>query len=251
MLYGSDRRGGGTYGQVGLALLVAGVGLSAVSLLLLRSVPLTALGTSALILSLICFGLERSVPRVSAPMGQLLMEAGRLNIAALIEELGLSARAVYLPSAITGGEPRAFIPTSDALEPGAIRGPLPKRLVVPYENGHGGAGVLVATPGSRAVSLVAGRIGPNPGELEQALTWVLVGELDAVEGVAVSLTEGGAVVRCDRIRAQLPPYVCDDVLGSPVAGIIASVVAEGLARPVVIAREEAHDAGLTVALEAR
>ena len=253
----------GVYTQVGLALLIAGLGLVVVALFLLNSVPLTSLGSAAVILSLIAFGLERSTPRLSPRMSLLLMEAGQDNIAALVEEMGSHSKAFYLPSSMTKDRPRAFIaadaapdfsslPTGPAYRTGGQAGMKAlsqRRLIVHYGSDGHDTGILVATPGSGIASLLEERPGPTPGELEAALSKVLLGELDAARGVIVQGDTPSLTVRLSGVSAEAPALACQELLGSPLASIVASVAAEALDRPVVIVREERHGDSVTIELD--
>jgi len=98
------------YTRAGLGLLVAGslVSLSAYFILLLTW--LTALGICMLILSFILLTLGRTIPKLSPEVSGLLLETGIDNIATIVEELGIRAKAIYLPSSLTSGKPQALIP---------------------------------------------------------------------------------------------------------------------------------------------
>ena len=119
-----------SYTMLGLGLALAGFMLSSASLIILRSTPLTALGFSTIILGATSCALGRSQtpPRAS----ELLQESGAENIAALIEELGLTSKAVYLPSSLTGGKPKALIPLHTNPHPPKPQSLLPKRFIVKY-----------------------------------------------------------------------------------------------------------------------
>ena len=81
------------YVWTGLGLLVAGslVFLSSYFILLLTW--LTALGISMLILSFILLNLGRTIPKLSPEISTLLLETGTDNIATIVEELGIRAKA--------------------------------------------------------------------------------------------------------------------------------------------------------------
>jgi hypothetical protein len=52
-------------------------------------------GISGVILGVVSLALGRSLPRISPEASLMLLEAGSDNIAILVEELGLRARAIY------------------------------------------------------------------------------------------------------------------------------------------------------------
>jgi len=132
------------YTWAGLGLLITGllVALSAYFIFLLTW--LTALGISMLILAVILLVLGRTVPRLSPEVSSLLLETGIDNISALIEELGIKAKAIYLPSSLTGGRPQALIPlhANPSLPP--ITKALPQRLIVQYGASPDDIGLLSA-----------------------------------------------------------------------------------------------------------
>ena len=234
---------------MGLALLIVGLGLVVVALFFLNSVPLTSLGTAAVILSLIAFGLERSTPRLSPRMSLLLMEAGQDNIAALVEEIGSHTKAFYLPSSMTKDRPRAFIAVDSVPDFSSAKAFSQRRLIVHYGSASHDTGILVATPGSGIAALLEGRPGSTPEELEAALSKVLLGELDVARGVIVQSDATRLIVRLSGVSAEAPALACHELLGSPLASIVASVAAEALDRPVVIVREERHGDSVTIELD--
>lgn len=67
---------------------------------MLTSVPLTALGLATAILGGVSLALGRSMPRLPPEAVPYLLEAGVENMATLLEELGLTCRALYLPSSL-------------------------------------------------------------------------------------------------------------------------------------------------------
>ena len=96
------------YSYLAIVLLISGAAFAPISYLLLDSIPLTALAGSMLILGAVCLSLARSIPKVSPETGRMFLETGMENIAALVEELGLRSKAVYLPSSLASdGRPQA------------------------------------------------------------------------------------------------------------------------------------------------
>lgn len=232
-----DRDPHSVYVQLGFALLIMGSGLVAVAMLLLDSIPLAALGSATVILSVVCFGLERSIPGVSVPMGILLMEAGQHNIAALAEELGATQRALYLPSSMTTCGARALLPLGPAPDFSRMRLLGQDRLITHYGATDQDVGVLVVTPGSVAVLRLESRPGPEPQQLEIALSNLLIGELNAARSISVSASQDRLLVHLTGAIIGTPLFASHQLLGSPVASIVASVTAEALGKPVTIVRE--------------
>ena len=86
------------YYLTGAGLLVCGILIALVSFFILHITWLTALGVSMLILSFISLMLGRTIPRISPEVSSLLLETSINNMAALLEEIGITSKAYYLPS---------------------------------------------------------------------------------------------------------------------------------------------------------
>jgi hypothetical protein len=191
-----------------------------------------------LILSFILIALGRSLPKLPPEVCRLLLETGRDNIEALIEELGIKSKAIYLPSSLTGDQPRAFIPLRSNPEKPVINHALPRRLIVRYGAHPEDMGLLVSTIGSMAIKMIDQLPGANSLEIEPALTALLAGKLGIAESVLV--TENGKTIN---IEISKPDIKYDAgwssrCLGGPLASIAASVVAEAWNQPVMITQEE-------------
>lgn len=227
------------YSQLGLALLLAGLGLMPTAYLLLRSIPIIALGISLVVLGATSLVLGRTRPRIPPELSSLLMETGLENVNSLLEELGLKAKGAYLPSHLTGGKPRAIIPLhSNPLYP-TIAGPLQQRLIVSFGPDPEDIGLMTTTPGSCIAGMLETRPGSTSDEIATALTTILAGSLDLATGVAVRLEESKATVRVSNPRlVESRNSWAERSLGSPTASIVASVLAEALGKPVVIQSEE-------------
>ncbi|MEA3253661.1 MAG: hypothetical protein U9Q17_01790 [Chloroflexota bacterium] len=226
------------YSQLGLGLLLAGLGLIPTAYSLLRSVPLIALGLSLLILGATCLVLGKTRPRISPEVSNLLMETSLENLGALLEELGLKSKGIYLPSVLAGGKPRAVIPLRSNPHPPDISHPLPNRLIVSCGLDPDDMGIMVTTPGSEIISMLQSKPGPSPDEIASALTSVLMGTLDLASSVNISLDNQTATIRVGHpnIRNKRNSWA-ERSLGSPIASIAASVLAEALETPVIVDSE--------------
>ena len=98
------------YSTLASGLMLTGVLLSALAFVILRSVPLTALGISTVIVGAVSFAIAKGQPKIPPQASAILLQSGVENISALVEEIGLKSKAVYLPSSITGDKPKAIIP---------------------------------------------------------------------------------------------------------------------------------------------
>ena len=230
------------YNLLGLGLALTGGGFAIVSYLILDSTPLTALGVSMIILGAICLTLGRTRPRMSPEVSAVLLETGLENTAAIVEELGLRSKAIYLPSSLTGRRPQALIPLHSNPKPVRITEALPRRLIARHGPDPEDIGILVTTPGSAILSMLGSKPGPSAEELEGAITSVLVGMLDVADGARVNMVEGKVIIEVPNPRLEYRNIWFYQCLGSPLASIVASLACEALDKPLTIERE-AHEKG--------
>ena len=231
-------RNANPYTWTGVGLLILGFLITAVALLIFDLTWLTALGLATLIIALLLLALARSVPRLPPEFGRLLLEAGIDNIASVVEELGIREKAVYLPSSLAGGRPRALLPlaSNDGTE-WQIKS-LPQRFIVRYGAAPEEVGLLVSTTGTVAVAMLTLTPGPEVVEIEAALKSLLVGTLGVAGGIKVMSLNDGLRVEIDRPSVSQPDSWGCQLLGGPLASVSAAVVAESKSRPVTITREE-------------
>jgi hypothetical protein len=166
----------------------------------------------------------------------MLLKTGMENTAALLEELGLKKKALYLPSSTGDGHPQAIIP----LEGGnskLIQGKTPGRLIVRYGAAPDDMAIAITTPGSMINELLKTTPGPTPEEIECAASYILIGMLDLADSVTVSLSEAqvDVLVRGARLHYEETWYY--RCLGSPIASIVAAICSEALGKPVRIGEE--------------
>jgi hypothetical protein len=210
---------------------------------------LTALGISLIILGIVCLGLARTRPEISPEASAMLLQVGIENISALVEELGLRSKAIYLPSSKTSGQPQALIPLHSNPSLPEIRAPLPKRLIAKYGPNPEDTGILVTTPGSATVAMLESKPGPTSGEIESALSHILVGMFDLANSVTVGMAENRVTVEITNQRMEYTHMLVYEYLGTPLASIVASVVAEALDKPVMVLTEQRQKGKTLIELE--
>jgi hypothetical protein len=225
------------YAHIAWGLLLVGVLAAPVFFFVANSVPLTALALSAVLLGTIALFLDRSLPHVPPRAAQLLLESGLANLSGLVEETGVGAPAVYLPSTLTEGQPRALIPLSSHDQRPTVSHINSQRLIVEFGPHPDDVGLLVNTPGGGALSFLDEGIGSTSAELESALTKLLVGAFDIARSVQVNQENGFVTVRVGGIRLSTGSLWVHKILGTPVASVAAAVVAEGRKAPVVVESE--------------
>jgi len=245
----NDDRDRQWYRTLGIGLVVAGAGLALVSFFIIDAVALVALGLSMTILGTISLVLNRTCPDTPQGIALLLMETGLDNTASLIEELGLTSRAIYLPSSRAGGKPQALIPLDLNGTTPSINNPLPRRLIVKYGNAPEDIGLMVATPGSAAISMFQSKPPATAAGVESALSFLLVAAIDAARGVKVFDNNGKFTIVISGSRVPQRNTRLQDCLGSPLASIAATTTSEALDSPVIIKEERLSKGRLQIDLE--
>jgi uncharacterized membrane protein len=225
------------YLRLGLVLALSGAVLAPVFYFVVGSVPLAALALSTIILGLVSAMLGSARPNITPEASQMMLRTGVENIAALLEELGLRSRAIYLP-AIGGAPPRAVIPLSED-------GPLPEkgksipdRLIARYGPNLEDMCLVVITPGTVSLEGIALMPGSGPDGIEVALSHILVGTMDLADSVSVHVAGDQVVVEVTNPKLKYSNVWFYRCLGSPLASIAATVTSQALDRPVRVASQQ-------------
>ncbi len=237
------------YTRIGAALLLGGGLAAPVFYVVAQSVPLTALALAAILLGATSMLLARSLPGIPPQVAEVLLQTGLENVARLLEEIGLDTKAIYLPSRLSGGKPRAMIPLDGGKAwPGLIR-PVQDRLIVDFGPQPEDVGILVTTPGTAVVHMAPAAPAGTSAELEAGLARVMVGVLDVATRVEVAQENGAVRVTLDGLRLSHPDMWIYRSLGTPLASVAATLVAEGLDRPVMIQSEDRRGDRMTIWLD--
>jgi hypothetical protein len=230
------------YRMLGLALCAAGAIFAPISYFILDSVPLAAVGLSAIIIGFTCIALANTRPPISPEACQLMLRTGMENTAALIEELGLRNRAIYLPSKARGGRPQALIPLAEDRQIQWVKENIPGRLIVRYGRDADDMAIAVTTPGSINIDMLDTKPGPTADEIQAAATYILVGVLDIARSVNVNLADRQVGIEVNGARLGYEDIWYYRCLGSPIASILAAISSEALGKPVMI-KEETFNKG--------
>ncbi len=225
-----------TYQPLATSLAVIGVCITALAFLVLDSTPITALGISTVIIGAVSFAISRGQPKIPPQASSILLQSGAENISALIEEIGLKAKAIYLPSSISGDKPKALIPLDSNVE--LDKKNLPKRLIVKYGANPEAMGLLIVTPGSAVGDMVEAKVDASAADLESAISAVLLGTINLADGVRAKRDSEKVLVEVINPRLQEPNLWVYERLGSPIASIVASVIAQVLDKPLIISSEQ-------------
>ena len=202
-----------------------------------------------LILSFVLLALGRTIPKLSPEVSSLLLDTGIENIATLVEELGISSKAIYLPSSLTSGRPQALLSLHSNPSPPLVTRALPKRFIVRYGANPDDVGLLMTTAGTAAVSMLESRPGPTSAELESALTFLFRGILGVADRTRVITSENHIEVEIYNPHIENKTTWFHQCLGGPLASVVASVAAEAWNRPVTINQEEHHKGKYFIELE--
>jgi len=228
--------------MLGLALCAVGAIFAPISYFILDSVPLTAVGISAIMIGFTCIALANTRPYISPEACQLILKTGMENTAALLEELGLRSKAIYLPSGMRDGHPQAIIPLVEDGDVQRVKGKIPGRLIVRYGVNPEDMAIAVTTPGSINIDMLETKPGPTSGEIEAAVTYILTGVLDIASSVRVNLTDAQVDVEVSGSKLHYEDIWYYRCLGSPIASIVAAISSEALQKPVRI-KEESYSKG--------
>ena len=237
------------YTWTGLGLLIAAVALFCADFFIFHRTWLSALSISMFILSFILLALGRAIPNLPPEVSRLLLETGIDNIATLIEELGITSKAIYIPSSLSIDHPRAFIPLhNNGTNPRIIRA-LPHRLISRYGANPEDIGLLISTIGSAAADMLEQKPGKGADDLEHALTSLFSGHLGIADRTRVAYQDNNISVEIFKPRFTTSTDWSHQCLGGPLATITASIAAESRDKPVKITREEPRSGKYFVELE--
>ena len=230
------------YRLLGIGLTIAGAIFAPVAYFIINSIPLTAIALSSIMVGFTSIALASSRPQISPEASQLILETGMENIAALLEELGLNHKAIYLPSSMRDGNAQALIPLSGEIDVRRIKGKIPRRLIVRYGDNPGDMAIAVTAPGGTGLDKMEIKSGPTSSEIEQAVTYVLTGLLDLANSVEVRMSEKQLDIEVTGPKLHFENVWYYRCMGSPIASIVASIASEGIGTPLRI-QEESYQKG--------
>ena len=87
------------YCKLGISFIVAGATFAPIAYFIINSIPLTSIALLLIMIGVTSIALASTRPQISPEAARIILETGMENIAALLEELGLTNKAIYLPSA--------------------------------------------------------------------------------------------------------------------------------------------------------
>jgi hypothetical protein len=237
------------YRSLGIILIVAGAVLAPLFYFVIDSAPLTAVALSALILGLASFFISNTRPYLSPEACRILLKTGMENTAALLEEIGIKNRAIYLPAHLRDGHPQALVPLADDCDVKKIKEQLTGRLIVRYGPEAEDMAIAVTTPGSINLDMLENKPGPTAEEIESAITYLLTGVLDIASGIRVYIKDDRIEVEISGSKMGYEEIWYYRCLGSPAASIAAAVSSEALQKPVRVLEESNRKGKARIILE--
>jgi len=237
------------YKILGLSFVLAGAIFAPVSYFVIASVTLTSIGISLIILGFVCLMLANTRPYISPEASQMMLRTGMENTSALLEELGLRNKAIYLPSALRDGRPQAIIPLTNDGNIFRVKEKLSGRLIVRYGAGSDDLAIAVTTPGSMNIDMLEDKPGPTAEEIETAATYILVGLLDIASAISVRMLDEHIEIDIKAPKLGYENIWYYRTLGSPLASIVAAISCEALNKPIRVSKESYEDDKGTIELE--
>jgi len=226
--------------SIGIVLTTFGIMFSLFSYFILSSIPLTSLGLSVLTLGLVLTFTGGKKHALTPEASRVMLMSGVEGISALIDELSLSLKAIYIPSSMGGV--KALLPIRE----GEVKGKIPSGFIVRYGKNPEDVGIAISTPG-RIVKVLKEK--PKPDNLTSSLSYILVDILNIASSASVKAGDVFEIyVRKPKIEPQGTKY--ERLVGSPFASISASLIAEAIDRPVRVEEEVRDKGGIRIKIRA-
>jgi len=196
-----------------------------------------------------CIALAYAQPPISPEASELMLRTGMQNTGALLEELGLNKKAIYVPRTSPDTKSMAIIPLSDSPEIELARIKLTGRLIVRYGDSPEAMAIAVTTPGGISYDLLETKPGPSLSDIESALNHIYVGQLDIASSCSVSSAGQQIKVMVNNSKLHAEDISFSRSLGSPLASIAATVTCEAMGKPVRIIEETRQKSQSLILLE--
>lgn len=230
------------YRLLGLGLVIGGAIFIPVAYFIINSIPLAAIALSSIMIGFTSIALSTARSQISPEASQMILETGMENIAALLEELGLNNKAIYLPSSMRTGNAQALIPLNGDIDIHRIKTKIPRRLIVRYGDKPNDMAIVVTAPGGASFGRLDIKTGSTPSEIEQGISYVLTGLLDLAGSVEVHIIEGQLSIEVIGPRLHYENVWYYRCMGSPIASIAASIASDAIGKPIRI-KEENYSKG--------
>jgi len=175
----------------------------------------------------------------TARSSALLLQSGTENISALVEELGLKSKAVYLPSSITGGKPQALIPLhSNPPYATLAKSYFPSGLSSNTEPTLKKWACSLQLLDQLFSETIASKPDATEADLESTLTSILSGNLNLADNAKVTIDNDIMHVEVSNPRLENKKMWIYESIGTPLASIVASALAQMLNEPIIIEEDQ-------------
>ena len=222
---------------LGIGLATSGLTFALSAWLIMDYVPFVALGLACIIIGIVSIALNQSLKQVPFDTSLLLIESSFDTIGAIIEELGVHSKAWYLPRSITDGPLRTLIPIHDDALDSTFPKHLEQRLIVQIGKRPDDIGILLAAPGASILGVDTIETYLST-ELASSLSSIIVGSLDLATAVDVHKDASSIEITIRNSSLSRRNELSHTILGSPMASITATITAQVLDQPIVIASED-------------
>lgn len=268
------------YMLLGIVLVLAGSCIALFYYIVVDSVPLAAVGLSTLILGLTSIGLANTRPKLSPEACLMFLKAGVKNTLAILEELEIKSKAIYLPRSMMKGHSEALILLNEEGSAQSIKEKLSKSLFVGYEvslpltergsqkfkevlprhiildygTGSKDKAIAVTTLGNISLDFLKNTPGHTADEIKSAITYILTRILDIAGGVRVDVAASTVKVEVTGVETMNKNRFYEEslyshILGNPMASIVAAICSEALEKPIRIAFETIRKGTVSIVLE--
>jgi len=238
------------YLLLGSGLVTAGFTFALFAWLMTNYVPFIALGLACMIIGIVSLALNHTLKKVPFDASLLLIESSFDTINAIVEELSVTSKAMYLPRSVTDGPLRTLIPIQNDAFDSTLPEHLEQRLIVQFGKNPEDIGILLAAPG--AALLEIDKIDNYLStELATALSSIIVGTFDLATAVDVQRDGSFIQIMIKNSTLSRGDEFSHSILGSPMASITATITAQALNQPISIDREEVQGKGHKITLQTK
>ena len=235
---------------LGSGLVTSGLTFALFAWLMTDYVPFIALGLACIIIGIVSLALNQTLKQVPFDTSLLLIESSFDTISAIVEEFGVTSKALYLPRSVTDGPLRTLIPIQNDAFDSTFPTHLDQRLIVQFGNNPEDIGILLAAPGATILEVDTIETYLST-ELATSLSSIIVGNFDLATGVDVQRDGSFIQITIKNSPLSRKNEFSHSVLGSPMASITATITALVLNQPILIDAEEIQGKEHKIKLETK
>ena len=251
-----------TFSAAGIFMLVLGA-LVGVFGYFIGIIPILALGLGSLLLGVIILSLPEPTASKTGRLIILSSLPSLLDIDALIEDLDIGSRGIYIPVSGFGNVPKVLLPIKESTPPllPPARLTRSRRVFLTLGKSENERGILLNPPGGEVVSALENLLQVDLSTIKMDEFAARIGfgfETLNISSRAVALESVGTAVRVDvrslsiadleeRLRSEAPRLIAQ--IGSPVTSAIAAAISKVTGNHVRINDSNFDGSRLRVSLE--